>query len=165
MGHGDETGENLPKEIVYFRERNYKISMVDAGEGNSAAISVKNELFLWGLGSHGRLGTGKTNNVLKPTIIEDLKNVKVEDISLGSSHTLCMLKSGKVLTWGSSKDGKMGIEAALDRNFLTPKELITLESQKVYQFAAGTFHSLVLTENGEIYSFGNAKDGKLGYDE
>ncbi len=31
--------------------------------------------------------------------------------------------------------------------------------------AAGTFHSLILTEEGEIYSFGNSKDGKLGYED
>jgi alpha-tubulin suppressor-like RCC1 family protein len=42
---------------------------------------------------------------------------------------------------------------------------VTLEKEKIYQFAAGPFHSLALTEKGEIYSFGNSKDGKLGYEE
>ncbi len=69
------------------------------------------------------------------------------------------------MCWGSSKDGKLGLETALDRNFTQPKELVTLEKEKLYQFAAGPFHSLALTENGEIYSFGNSKDGKLGYEE
>jgi alpha-tubulin suppressor-like RCC1 family protein len=92
-------------------------------------------------------------------------SVKVEDISLGSSHTLCVLRNGKVLCWGSSKDGKMGLEASLDRNFLIPKELITLDKEKIFQVSAGPFHSLALTENGSIYSFGNYKDGKLGFDE
>ena len=87
---------------------------------------------MWGVGQHGRLGTGKTNNVLKPLLIEDLKSVKVEDISLGSSHTLCLLRNAKVLCWGSSKDGKMGLDAALDRVFLIPKEMITLEKEKIF---------------------------------
>ena len=40
--------------------------------------------------------------------------------------------------------------------------MVTLEKEKIYQFAVGPFHTLVLTEKGEIYSFGNSKDGKLG---
>lgn len=80
----------------------------------------------------GRLGTGKTSNVLLPTFIEDMKNVKAEEISLGSNHTLCVLRNGKVLCWGSSKDGKMGLETSNDRNFLTPKDLITLEKERIF---------------------------------
>lgn len=120
---------------------------------------------MWGVGQHGRLGTGKTNNVLKPLLIEDLKSVKVEDISLGSSHTLCLLRNAKVLCWGSSKDGKMGLDAALDRVFLIPKEMITLEKERIFQIFAGPFHSLALTEDGSIYSFGSSKDSKLGIKE
>ena len=141
------------------------MAIIEAGEGNSGAITVKNELYLWGIGLHGRLGTGSTENILKPSLIEDLKDLKIEEIALGSSHTLCILRNGKAMCWGSSKDGKLGLETALDRNFNQPKELVTLSKEKIYQFAAGPFHSLALTENGEIYSFGNTKDGKLGYEE
>lgn len=92
--------------------------MIEAGEGSSGAISIKNELFVWGLGLHGRLGLGKTTNTLIPTAVEDLQDMKVEDISLGSSHTLCILRNGKAMCWGSSKDGKLGLETAMDRNFI-----------------------------------------------
>ena len=91
--------------------------------------------------------------------------MKVEDISLGSAHSLCILRNGKAMCWGSSKDGKLGLETAMDRNFTQPKELVTLASVKIYQFGAGPFHSVALTEEGDIFTFGNAKDGKLGYEE
>lgn len=165
LGHGDETGENFPKEVAFFRENNVRVLSIQGGEANSAAITNKNELLIWGVGLCGRLGTGKTQNALLPTLIEDLKNVKVEELSLGSNHTLCVLRNGKVLCWGSSKDGKMGLDTANDRNFLTPKDLIALERERVYQVSAGPFHSMALTENGEIYTFGHHKDGKLGFEE
>jgi hypothetical protein len=34
--------------------------------------------------------------------------------------------------WGASKFGKLGVEAALDRNFAQPKEIMTLEEIKVF---------------------------------
>ena len=77
---------------------------------------------------------------------------------------MCILKNGKVLTWGSSKDGKMGLEYAQDRNFLTPKEIIALDEEDIYELSAGVFHSLAISREGEIFSFGNGKDGKLGYE-
>lgn len=139
--------------------------VIEAGEGNSAVVTSKNELLIWGIGLHGRLGTGRTNNVYTPSYLDDLDSIKVEDISLGSNHTLCILRNGKVMCWGSSKEGKIGLESALDRNFLIPRELIALEKEKIFQISAGPFHSIALTESGFVYSFGNAKDGKLGFED
>ena len=106
--------------------------MIEAGESDSAAVTSKNELLIWGIGLHGRLGTGRTNNVYTPSYLDDLDRIKVEDISLGSNHTLCILRNGKVMCWGSSKEGKIGLESALDRNFLIPRDLIALEKEKIY---------------------------------
>lgn len=84
------------------------------------------------MGLHGRLGTGQTNNVLSPKIIEDLKDQKVEDITMGTSNAFCLLRNGKSLCWGSSKDGKLGVEIPEGRNFEQPKEMITLGPHKVF---------------------------------
>ena len=115
LGHGDEIGENAPKEIVFLRDK--KVKIIEAGECTSGCITWKNEIMLWGVGLHGRLGTGETSNVYEPTYIEDLKDQKVEDLCLGSTHTLCLLRNGKGMCWGASKYGKLGLEACLDRNF------------------------------------------------
>ncbi len=58
LGHGDETGENVPKEIADLKNRGLKFIIIAAGEASSAAISHKNMLFVWGVGLSGRLGTG-----------------------------------------------------------------------------------------------------------
>jgi alpha-tubulin suppressor-like RCC1 family protein len=50
-------------------------------------------------------------------MIEDLKDQKVEDVTLGSNTSFCLLRNGKAMGWGASKFGKLGVEAALDRNF------------------------------------------------
>jgi alpha-tubulin suppressor-like RCC1 family protein len=52
------------------------------------------------------------------------------------------------MCWGSSKEGKIGLESALDRNFLIPRDLIAIEKEKIFQISAGPFHSIALTESG-----------------
>jgi len=56
----------MPKEIAYFKQRGLKISAIEAGETNSAAVA-ENRLLVWGCGMHGRLGTGRTDNSLLPS--------------------------------------------------------------------------------------------------
>ena len=102
----------MPRKVAYFPEKHIKVILIEAGEATSAVLTDQNEVLIWGVGLNGRLGTGKTSNSLLPTSIPDLGNQKVEDIVLGSNHCLCRLRSGKVVGWGSAKDGKLGIQSA-----------------------------------------------------
>jgi len=138
---------------------------IAAGEKHSAAINNRNELYIWGVGLHGRLGNGKSSNLVRPTLCEDLQDSKVDKVALGSTHTLCLLKNGKGKVWGAGKYGKLGLEATEECNFGQPKDLIALEKVKVEEFACGPTHSMALTEDGDLYTWGGAKDGKLGYEE
>jgi alpha-tubulin suppressor-like RCC1 family protein len=50
----------MPKSISYFLENHIKVIKIEAGEANSAVITNKNTVLIWGVGLNGRLGTGKT---------------------------------------------------------------------------------------------------------
>ena len=50
------------------------------------------------------------------------------------------------------------------KNYPLPKEIISLKELKVFTIAAGPFHTLILTQDGLLYTMGNSKDGKLGFD-
>lgn len=81
-------------------------------------------------------------------VIPDMVNQKVEDVELGSSHTMCRMRNGKIMGWGSSKDGKLGIPGANDRNFNTPREILSLDNEKIYQMSLGPFHTVMINEEG-----------------
>jgi len=55
------------------------------------------------------------------------------------------LESKKVLGWGSSKNGKLGLDLPQGKNYELPREIVSLESYDIFQIAAGPFHTLVLT--------------------
>jgi hypothetical protein len=42
------------------------------------------------------------------------------------------LESGNVLAWGSSKNGKLGFPLSNGKNYELPKEVTSLEDQKIY---------------------------------
>ena len=44
-----------------------------------------------------------------------------------------------------------------------PKLIEAMRGKRVVQVSAGDDHSLVLTESGEVYSFGDGSFGKLGH--
>ena len=97
-----------------------------------------------------------------PVVSNELEEKIVSKMVKGTNSTFVILASGQVFGMGSSKSGKLGFELAQDKNYQLPKEIISLSEHKVQQVAAGPFHTLVLTDKGEILAMGNSKDGKLG---
>lgn len=85
---------------------------------------------------------------------------------MGTNSSFALLENQKVFAWGSSNSGKLGFKLAGGKNYMLPKEIIELKAQKVvlYQIAAGPFHTLLLTRDGKVYTMGNSKDGKLGFE-
>lgn len=53
---------------------------------------------------------------------------------------------------------------AKGKNYELPRLIISLSEYEIYQIAAGPFHTILLTLDGNILSMGNSKDGKLGYE-
>ncbi|XP_068149326.1 regulator of chromosome condensation [Drosophila tropicalis] len=68
---------------------------------------------------------------------------------------------GKVLVCGTGDTGQLGLgEDIMERKRLTPIETIAYP----VDICAGGMHNLVLTNSGEIYSFGCNDEGALGRD-
>ena len=59
---------------------------------------------------------------------------------------------------------RLGDRISHGKNYPLPKEIISLKDLNIYSIAAGPFHTLVLASDGSIYSMGNSKDGKLGFE-
>lgn len=80
-----------------------------AGDQHSATITNKQEIYTWGNGDYYRLGHGMLIDELLPKKIEVLQDVYVTDVALGTIHSLCITNEGFVYSWGSSKDGVLGV--------------------------------------------------------
>jgi len=66
------------------------------------------------------------------------------------------LGSGDVYTFGRNKFGSLGIPEAKGRNILVPKKVKFFEEEGlvVKKVVVGNFHTLAVTEDGDVYSWG-----------
>jgi alpha-tubulin suppressor-like RCC1 family protein len=127
------------------------VTAVSAGWAHSAALRRDGSVWTWGMNSGGELGDGTTQDRRRPGRIEGLPPVRA--ISCGAHHTLAMAKDGSVWAWGPNGDGRLGDGTTQDR--LKPVRTELPEGVLVAAVAAGGYHSLALTDKGEVLAWGS----------
>ncbi|CAG8723449.1 5547_t:CDS:2, partial [Gigaspora rosea] len=127
--------------------------------------------------------TGFTSTINKQSIFvkyEPTFYLKIANIAIRENHVLVLTTNGYLYTFGymdscqlrrrisaRKPNGGQNMEGQCDVESLNPIiTSIRLEFFKnlllrVNQISAGLYHTLVLLENGYIYSFGSTKDGQL----
>ncbi len=84
----------------------------------------------------------------------------VKSITVGNSHTICLLEDGQVLAWGSNYYGQLGLGDT--KNRITPTPIPGLTGVGVKSIAAGGFHTICLLEDGRVVAWGGNNYGQLG---
>eukprot|EP01083_Nonionella_stella_P020535 56945_1 len=86
---------------------------------------------------------------------------KIIKISSHYAHSLCVDANGCVYSWGWNSYGQLGLGDCKDRN--TPQILDALKQYNAVSVAVGVYHSLILTNEGNVLSCGDCRYGALGY--
>jgi len=98
--------------------------------------------------------------------------LKVVGVSTSYMHALVLTDDGRVYSYGDGRKGQLGHgdEVLVEQSHLDDEaphaiNLRRIEgpNKKVVGISAGDERSFVWTDNGEIYSFGNGKCGRLGH--
>ena len=78
-----------------------------------------------------------------------------------SYHSFVISKSGAVFGWGKNVFGQLGVCDTTDRWY--PTLVKALRLQKVKAIACGEDHTVVLTSEGGVFTFGHGQFGQLGH--
>ena len=82
-------------------------------------------------------------------------------MSAGGSHSLAITADGAVWSWGSGDDGRLGHgDTQLQ---LLPKKVEAFAGRSVIAVSAGDSHSLAITADGAVWSWGFGTFGMLGH--
>ncbi len=141
------------------------IKKIDCGDFHSAALSENGILFTWGGGgSHfnkGQCGHGVLEDLKTPKPVKFFKGQAIRDFTCGGYHTVVTLEdSNQVFSWGSGIYGELGHGRFGDEMF--PVEMQLPQDCQIVQMACGGHHTLLLNNNGQLYSCGNSSYGQTG---
>lgn len=180
LGHGSNTTQVENPRIIQGLLPMYVggvITDIAAGGLHSAAVvslaPTAQKIFTWGFNNKNQCGmeSGKSNYVPHPQPVCGLppsSSGTYRKLALGKLHSVALTSNGDVYSWGSTTLGKCGFPSSRGigkQNLITlPKKIEgALANNFVQDIACGDKHTLALTENGKVYSWGCGEDGQLGH--
>jgi len=159
LGHGHEQIQMQPKKIEAFAGQH--VVAVSAGGRHSLALAADGAVWSWGGGANGRLGHGDQQSQLLPKKIEALAGQRVVAVSAGFSHSIAVTADGAVWSWGNGANGQLGHGDQQEQQL--PKEIAAFAGRRVVAVSAGAYHSLAITAEGAVWSWGYGLFGRLGH--
>ena len=115
------------------------------------------DLFFFGSGESGQLGTGKRTSEYYPVRVK-IPGEKAERISCGIAHTLVLTTQGKIYACGLNSSGQLG--TGNKKPYNTLHQIAGFEGQKAITISAG-YHSAAITLRGEVFVWGPTPLGEF----
>jgi hypothetical protein len=165
LGHGDCEERIRPTLVPNINN----VVQVSAGESTSLLLTKNGEIYAFGDNTYGKLGLaiGDCKSQTVPTLIpmEYFNNSPIVQVSAGAYHSLALSIDGNVYSFGCGDSGRLGLGDNNDRNRPTLIPANYFNNQRVSHISAGVYFSLIVTENGQLYSFGDEFHQQLGIKE
>ena len=128
--------------------------------GGSHTFILKNDGTLWGCGynTFGQLGLGDTiNRNIFTQITTNTDNIK--SIYCGGAHTIILKNDDTLWGCGLNAYGQLGLKDTINRTTFTQ---ITTNTDDIKEIYCGYDHTLILKNNGTLWSCGWNERGQLG---
>jgi hypothetical protein len=153
----------IHKETVVTERKDIpgNVKLIACGADHSAVVNQQGHLYTWGSNLRGQCGRGYSGaDIIAPDQV--LHAVQVTSIACGLHFTVCCSCLGDVYSWGTSQDGAHGHDTS---TLYTPTLLEYFgedSGMMAVQVCSGSSHTLVRTDSGVVYGFGNNEFGQTG---
>jgi alpha-tubulin suppressor-like RCC1 family protein len=133
---------------------------------HSIFIDADGTLLIWGNNENYASGLPPSRTFLpQPLLLSETSKPDLVQVAVGLSHTLALTRDSKIFVWGNNGEGELGFDPATSPVVQSPTLLqlpASLADQKISKVACGAFYSMILTQDGVLYSFGENVQGQLG---
>ncbi len=152
LGDGTTTIGFAPRQVELAGSA--PVASIAVGQDHVLALTRQGVIYAWGRNHHGQLGDGTVINRAAPV------QVPVSDaaqVAAGSAGSAALIASGTALIWGRPIPGLAGVAAA---DLAIPRPLALPEGTTPVMLDAGQRHLVVLTNRGELLTFGVDPGGR-----
>ncbi|HEV2778628.1 MAG TPA: hypothetical protein VGX25_04435 [Actinophytocola sp.] len=134
---------------------------IAAGRRHGMALLANGVIRAWGDNSNGQLGNGSTTDSPLPTTVNtDSLGGPAVAITCGGRHSLALMANGRVKGWGENTAGQVG-----DGGTTSPRVFpvsTAAGAETVIAIDAGFEHSMALSIDGTVRTWGQNSDGQIG---
>ena len=141
---------------------------VSCGVNHTAAIDRNGKIYTFGNGADGRLGLDSLGSKIEPCEVQhELATKRCVRVACGWAHTVALEEKGKVYTWGSNSFGQLG-QGSMDNKpsstSVVPQQVLRFPAKgvKIMTISCGAWHTMALSEQGAVFSWGGGAYGQLG---
>ena len=125
-------------------------------------------LFTCGTGEEGQLGALVQNQQVSMQkhirVVERLKGENLLACAAGFNHSLALSSAGAVYAFGSNYDGQCGVAEKKEKQVhVRVPTKIEVGNHFVAKLSCGFHHSVLLTSEGDVLTFGEGHFGQLGH--
>jgi alpha-tubulin suppressor-like RCC1 family protein len=131
---------------------------VSSGRFHSLGVRTNGSAWAWGAAPSGELGNSSTTFRSSPVSVVGGFTDWCQ-ISAGEYYSLGLRQNGTAWSWGRNDNGRLGAGTTTNRS--SPVSVVGGFTDWC-QISAGTCHSLGLTTNGTVWSWGFNSTGRLG---
>ncbi len=157
LGNGDYGMAARPIRIPGLSD----VTAIAAGYQLTLAARRDGTVWAIGYGAAGGLGDGQhPNESNTPVQVSGLTHVVA--LAAGAMHALALKADGTVWSWGYNHDGQLGAARISAEQSDVPVRTDTLVG--VAAIGAGNNHSVVVTQQGVLWGWGENDGGQLGVD-
>ncbi|XP_053457593.1 inhibitor of Bruton tyrosine kinase isoform X2 [Nycticebus coucang] len=112
------------------------------------------DVYMWGDNTNFTLGHGSQNSKHHPELVDlfSRSGVYIKQVVLCKFHSVFLSQKGQVYTCGHGPGGRLG--HGDEQTCLIPRLVEGLSGHNCSQVAAAEDHTVVLTEDGCVYTFG-----------
>ena len=153
LGTGNTTNFNVPQKILNIPP----VLSVSCGDEHTLMITNDSDFWSCGKNIFGQLCHEDKENRSSP---QKTSFSNISKLSAGSCNSLFQNNKGEIFSCGNNQWGQCGL-GHFDSPQIIPSLILSAPSNIVH-FVCGSYHSLFLDSEGNVFSVGDNYSGELG---
>ena len=139
-----------------------RVVFVAAGKDHTAAVTLSGQLYTWGDGRFGKTGHGDDRRRLVPTRV-NLPHVVT--VSCAEEHAVAVTQDGRLWVTGLWNEIQLGQFFLQALHTFAPVHGNHIDGARVVMADSRHRHSVAVTDEGVLLTFGENRSGELGHND